>query len=91
VNFHFQSIAKIEAQLGQVDNTLNRREDEKLPSQPVANPKGHYMLKKVLHSTNKFRLSPHCEVEEGSTIMCRKRRMSKLSSHRTCRRKKVRK
>jgi hypothetical protein len=44
VNFHFQSIAKIEAQLGQVDNTLNRREDEKLPSQPVANPKGHYML-----------------------------------------------
>jgi hypothetical protein len=25
-------------------NTLNRREEGKLPSQPVVNPKGHYMI-----------------------------------------------
>jgi uncharacterized coiled-coil protein SlyX len=44
VNAHSQSIAKLEAQMGQLANTLNRREDGKLPSQPVANPKGHYMV-----------------------------------------------
>jgi hypothetical protein len=25
-------------------NTLNRREEGKFPSQPVVNPKGHYMV-----------------------------------------------
>jgi uncharacterized coiled-coil protein SlyX len=44
VNAHFQSIAKIETQMGQLANTLNRREDGKLPSQLVANPKGHYLV-----------------------------------------------
>ncbi len=30
--------------MGQMANTLNKREDGTLPSQPVANPKGHYMV-----------------------------------------------
>jgi hypothetical protein len=44
VNSHSQSIAKLEAQMGQMANTLNKREDGTLPSQPMANPKGHYMV-----------------------------------------------
>jgi hypothetical protein len=32
VNSHSQSIAKLEAQVGQISNTLNRREEGKLPS-----------------------------------------------------------
>jgi hypothetical protein len=48
VNFHFQSIAKLEAaQVRQIANSLKRREKEKLPSQPVVNPKGHYMVNEV--------------------------------------------
>jgi hypothetical protein len=44
VNSHSQSIAKSETQMGQMANTLNRREEGKLPSQPVMNPKGLYMV-----------------------------------------------
>jgi hypothetical protein len=44
VNSHSQSIAKLETQMGQMANTLNRREEGKLPSQPVVNPKGLYMI-----------------------------------------------
>jgi uncharacterized coiled-coil protein SlyX len=44
VNSHSQSIAKLETQVGQIANTLNKREEGKLPSQPVVNPKGHYMV-----------------------------------------------
>jgi hypothetical protein len=44
VNSHSQSIAKLEAQVGQIANTLNRREEGKLPSQLVLNPKGLYMV-----------------------------------------------
>jgi hypothetical protein len=40
VNSHSQSIAKLEAQVGQIANTLNKREERKLQSQPVINPKG---------------------------------------------------
>ncbi|GMP33965.1 hypothetical protein CsSME_00007052 [Camellia sinensis var. sinensis] len=39
------SIAKLEAQLGQVTNNINRREERKLPDQTVANPKGQYGTK----------------------------------------------
>ena len=46
VNSHSQSIAKLETEVGQMANTLNRREEGKLPSQPVANPKGLYMVNK---------------------------------------------
>jgi hypothetical protein len=41
MTFHSQAIAKL--QMGQMANTHNMREEGKLPSQPVANPKGHYM------------------------------------------------
>jgi hypothetical protein len=44
VNSHSQSIAKLETQVGEIANTLNRREKGKLPSQPVMNPKGLYMV-----------------------------------------------
>jgi uncharacterized coiled-coil protein SlyX len=44
VNPHSQSIAKLETQVRQMANTLNRREERKLPSQPVMNPKGLYMV-----------------------------------------------
>jgi hypothetical protein len=44
VNSHSQSIAKLETQIGQMANTLNRREEGKPPSQPVMNPKGLYMV-----------------------------------------------
>jgi hypothetical protein len=44
VNSHSQSIAKLETQMGQMANTLNRREEGKLPSQPVINPMGLYMI-----------------------------------------------
>jgi hypothetical protein len=44
VNSHSQSIAKLETQVGLMANTLNRKEEGKLPSQPVVNPKGLYMV-----------------------------------------------
>jgi uncharacterized coiled-coil protein SlyX len=44
VNSHSQSTAKLETQMGQMANTFNRREEGKLPSQPVVNPKGLYMV-----------------------------------------------
>jgi hypothetical protein len=34
----------MEAKLGKMANTLNRLEDGKLPNQPVANPRGQYMV-----------------------------------------------
>jgi uncharacterized coiled-coil protein SlyX len=49
VNSHSQSIAKLETQMGQMANTLNRREEGKLPSQPVINPKGLYMVNATSH------------------------------------------
>jgi hypothetical protein len=49
VNSHSQSIAKLETQMGQMANTLNRREEGKLPSQPVVNPKGLYMVNETSH------------------------------------------
>ena len=39
---HTQSIAKLETQMGQLANALSRRDEGKLPSQSVANPKGQY-------------------------------------------------
>ena len=44
LHFHLQSIAKIDAQLEQIVNTLSRGEEGKLPSQPVVNNKGHCMV-----------------------------------------------
>jgi hypothetical protein len=44
LNSHSQSIAKLEGQVGQLTNALNQRKEGKLPSQPVTNPKGHFMV-----------------------------------------------
>ena len=40
---HTQSIAKLETQIGQLATAFSRREEGKLPSQPINNPKGQYM------------------------------------------------
>ncbi len=40
---HSQSIAKLETQIGQLASNLSHREDGKLPSQPISNPKGAYV------------------------------------------------
>jgi hypothetical protein len=44
LNSHSQSIARIEVQMVQMANTLNRMEAEELQSQRVANLDGHYMV-----------------------------------------------
>jgi hypothetical protein len=59
VNSHSQSIAKLETQMGQMVNTLNRREEGKLPSQPVMNPKGLYMVNEE---------TPHQHVQSITTL-----------------------
>ncbi|XP_059436548.1 probable LRR receptor-like serine/threonine-protein kinase At3g47570 [Corylus avellana] len=43
LNSHTQAIDKMETQLGQMANTLNRMEEGELPNQPVANPRGQYI------------------------------------------------
>ena len=40
---HSQSLAKIDAQLEQIADILKRGEEE-LPSRPMVDPKGHYMV-----------------------------------------------
>ncbi|MDF3573190.1 hypothetical protein, partial [Enterobacter cloacae] len=40
---HSQSIAKLETQIGQLASNLSHREDGKLPSQLISNPKGTYV------------------------------------------------
>ena len=42
VHSHSQSIAKVETQIGQIANTLNRRDEGRLPSQPSVNPKNTF-------------------------------------------------
>jgi uncharacterized protein YgiM (DUF1202 family) len=64
VNSHSQSIAKLETQVGQMANTLNRREEGKLPSQPVVNPKGLYMVNEET--------SHHQHVQSITTLRSRK-------------------
>jgi hypothetical protein len=59
INSHSQSIAKLETQMGQMANTLNRREEGKLPSQPVMNPKGLYMVNEE---------TPHQHVQSITTL-----------------------
>jgi hypothetical protein len=45
-------------------NTLNRREEGKLPSQPVVNPKGHYMVNE--------NTSHHHQVQAITTLRSRR-------------------
>ena len=42
-----QSLAKLEAQMGQIANALSKREDGKFPSQTEINPKNHEHLKAI--------------------------------------------
>jgi len=49
VHSHTQSIVRLESQMGQIANALNRREEGKLPSQPVANPKGQFVVDNTHH------------------------------------------
>jgi hypothetical protein len=44
LNSHSQSIAKLEGQVGQLTNAFNQIKEGKLPSHPIANPKGQYMV-----------------------------------------------
>ena len=39
---HTQSISKLESQMEQLAQTMGRRDEGKLPSQPVNNPRGQY-------------------------------------------------
>ena len=42
LNSHTQSIARLETQIGQLATALSRREEGKLPSQPISNPVRSY-------------------------------------------------
>jgi hypothetical protein len=63
LNSHSQSIAKLEGQVGQLANALNQRKEGKLPSQPVANPKGHYMVDGSASDS-----TPHEQVQAVTTL-----------------------
>ncbi|KAI5683156.1 hypothetical protein M9H77_04384 [Catharanthus roseus] len=39
---HTQSIAKLETQIGQLANAISRREEGRLPSNPIENPRTNY-------------------------------------------------
>ncbi|KAI5682533.1 hypothetical protein M9H77_03761 [Catharanthus roseus] len=39
---HTQSIAKLETQIGQLANVISRRDEGKLPSHPIENPRANY-------------------------------------------------
>ncbi|KAI5664239.1 hypothetical protein M9H77_23562 [Catharanthus roseus] len=51
---HTQSIAKLETQIGQLANTISRRDEGKLPSHPIENPRANYheQAKAVITLTN---------------------------------------
>jgi len=53
LNSHSQSISKLETQVGQLANALNKRMEGTLPSQPVVNPKGHCMIDENTASSSK--------------------------------------
>jgi hypothetical protein len=42
--FTHQAIAKMEGKIGQLANQMGERERGKFPSQPVPNPKGHFVI-----------------------------------------------
>ncbi|KAG5547562.1 hypothetical protein RHGRI_013300 [Rhododendron griersonianum] len=43
-NSNTQSIARLESQIGQLANAFSEREEGKLPSQPVSNPRGQFQV-----------------------------------------------
>ncbi|KAI5676870.1 hypothetical protein M9H77_07820 [Catharanthus roseus] len=42
VDSHTQSIAKLETQIGQLANAISRRDEGKLPSHPIENPRTNF-------------------------------------------------
>jgi hypothetical protein len=84
VNLHSQSIAKLEAQVGQIVNSLNRREEGKLPSQSVVNPKGLYMVNETSH-LEQVQAITILRSRNWLTIKSKIRRMSILRYQRLCR------
>ncbi|KAI5675583.1 hypothetical protein M9H77_06533 [Catharanthus roseus] len=42
LNLHTQSIAKLETQIGQQANAISRKDEGKLPSHPIENPRANY-------------------------------------------------
>ncbi|KAI5650055.1 hypothetical protein M9H77_36060 [Catharanthus roseus] len=42
IDSHTQSIAKLETQIGQLANAISRRDEGKLPSHPIENPRANY-------------------------------------------------
>ncbi|KAI5671344.1 hypothetical protein M9H77_11708 [Catharanthus roseus] len=42
IDSHTQSIAKLETQIGQLANAISRRDEGKLPSHPIENPRTNY-------------------------------------------------
>ncbi|KAI5676183.1 hypothetical protein M9H77_07133 [Catharanthus roseus] len=52
---HTQSIAKLETQIGQLANAISRRDEGKLPSHPIENPRANYyeQVKAVISLRNR--------------------------------------
>ena len=53
LNSHMQSIEKFESQIRQIANTLNRRDEGRLPGQVVGNPKGQCGIEENPHEQAK--------------------------------------
>ena len=47
MNNHNQAINRLEVQIGQLANSLNERQKETLPSQPLLNPKNPFPINKA--------------------------------------------
>ncbi|XP_057981265.1 uncharacterized protein LOC131166707 [Malania oleifera] len=66
---HSQSTAKLETALGQLVATLSRRDEGKLPSQPIVNPRGKYGVE--------------CELDTIESHTHHHKNHTSLRSHRT--------
>ncbi|XP_059658924.1 uncharacterized protein LOC132305273 [Cornus florida] len=73
VQSHSQSLTKLETQVGQLAQALNRREDGKLPSQPVANPRGVRIIDDITGQEVR-----HEQVQAITTLRSGKRVENKL-------------
>ncbi|WP_222196284.1 hypothetical protein, partial [Modestobacter italicus] len=51
---HSQAIAKLETQVGQIAATLSRREEGRLPSQPINNPRGVHLAESSSSQDSQF-------------------------------------
>ena len=53
MNNHNRSINRLEVQIGQLANSLNERQKETLPSQPLPNPKNPFPVNEAEDITPK--------------------------------------